>query len=73
MPIGTTKDYMSYIENIVKKIDKLFDQYQDRDDLYMMVVKLIQDTAKESFKNGLETAKNRRSSSKNQKTSKVEK
>ena len=58
---------MSYIDDVVQKVNNLFDQNQDIHDLQMKVIGLIKDTAKESFKNGLATARNKQSKYKGQK------
>lgn len=50
---------MSYIDKITTQVEALFAETDDLETLKEQVLKLLQEKSKESFKNGLETARQR--------------
>ena len=52
------------MDSLVSQVKQLFDQAQDEQDLYQKVLSFVQSKAKESFRNGLDSARNQRSKSK---------
>lgn len=52
---------MSYMDSLVSQVKQVFDQAQDDQDLFNKVLKFVQDKSKESFRNGLDSARNQRS------------
>jgi hypothetical protein len=54
---------MAYLEELVNTVNEMFDQNDDIEILRGEVVDLIQEKSRESFKNGLEAARNRKGKS----------
>jgi hypothetical protein len=50
---------MSYIDKLTEQVEALFAETDDLDTLKEQVLNLLQEKSKESFKNGLETARQR--------------
>jgi hypothetical protein len=48
---------MSYLNELAARVDHVFEENQDRKDLRDKIVILAQSIAKESFKNGCQTAR----------------
>lgn len=51
---------MSYLDNLTAEVDRLFEQVGEGEDLQEKVLEFLQRKSKESFKNGIETARQRR-------------
>ena len=62
---------MSYIEELYGQVDEVFGQAPDKDALRQMVLDLVIAKSKESFKNGLEAARNRQFTAKGRKVKKA--
>ena len=58
---------MSYIDETIEKVNAIFDRYSDKNDIYASIVNLVKETTKESFKNGIQTARTRQFKPKGQK------
>jgi len=58
---------MSYQDVLAEQVKTLFAEVQDIEDLQQQVVDLLQTKAKESFKNGLNTARSKGFKTKGQK------
>ena len=56
---------MSYLESLVEEINKIFIHNDNIDLIRGEVITLVQNKSKESFKNGLETARKKASWPKN--------
>ena len=52
---------MSYMDSINSQVEEIFGQAEDRQELFNKVLRFVQDKAKESFRNGLDSARNQRS------------
>ncbi len=52
---------MSYMDSLAGQVEEIFGQAQDNQDLFNKVLRFVQDKAKESFRNGLDSARNQRS------------
>ena len=55
---------MSYQDELTKQVKALFSQVHNIEELEQQVLELLQSKAKESFKNGLNTARSKRFKSK---------
>lgn len=51
---------MSYIDSLAGQLEEIFGQAKDNQDLFQKVLSFVQNKAKESFRNGLESARNQR-------------
>jgi hypothetical protein len=58
---------MTYIDELTSQIIEVFDKAKDKTDLQEKVLAFVQSKVKESFKNGLETARNKQPKYKGQK------
>ncbi len=58
---------MSYLDDLSKQVQAVFDQTEDWDELQEKVLEFVQAKSRESFKNGLGAARNRQAKSKGQK------
>ena len=61
---------MSYLDELNKQVKDIFDSVTDKSDLFDTVLDFVQAKSKESFKNGLETARKRQAKPKGQWTKK---
>jgi hypothetical protein len=51
---------MAYLDDLVACVNQLFDNQDDIEALRLKVITLVQDKSRESFKNGLQAARNRK-------------
>lgn len=63
---------MSYIDELTKQVNQVFDQAQDETALRQDVLELVIAKSKESFKNGLEVARKRQNKAKGHNNAKAE-
>jgi len=49
------------MDSLAGQVEEIFGQAQDNQDLFNKVLRFVQDKAKESFRNGLDSARNQRS------------
>ena len=54
---------MTYLDELVNTVNEMFDQNDDMEALRGEVITLVQEKSRESFKNGLEAARNRKGKS----------
>jgi len=49
------------MDSINSQVEEIFGQAEDRQELFTKILRFVQDKAKESFRNGLDSARNQRS------------
>lgn len=58
---------MTYLDKLADELHEIFDICSDYEELESHILKFVQDKSKESFKNGLETARKRKYPKRDQK------